>query len=32
VLAQAIVCEMKANPDFQRDFAEAKAEVAAAQK
>ena len=32
VLAQAIVREMKASPDFQRDFAEAKAEVAAAQK
>ena len=32
VLAQAIVREMKANPYFQRDFAEAKAEVAAAQK
>jgi hypothetical protein len=31
VLAQAIVREMKANPDFQRDFAEAKAEIAAAQ-
>jgi acid phosphatase (class A) len=31
VLAQAIVREMKASPDFQRDFAEAKAEVAAAQ-
>jgi acid phosphatase (class A) len=29
-LAQAIVHEMKASPDFQRDFAEAKAEVAAA--
>ncbi len=32
VLAQAIVREMKANSDFQRDFAEVKAEVAAAQK
>jgi hypothetical protein len=32
VLAQAIVREMKAGQDFQRDFAEAKAEVAAAQK
>jgi acid phosphatase (class A) len=32
VLAQAIVREMKASADFQRDFAEAKAEVAAAQK
>ena len=31
VLAQAIVREMKASPDFQRDFAEVKAEVAAAQ-
>ena len=32
VLAQAIVREIKNNPDFQKDFAEAKAEVAAAQK
>jgi acid phosphatase (class A) len=32
VLAQAIVREMKTNPDFQKDFAEAKAEVSAAQK
>jgi acid phosphatase (class A) len=32
VMAQAIVREMKASADFQRDFAEAKAEVAAAQK
>jgi acid phosphatase (class A) len=32
VLAQAIVREMNANPDFQRDLAEVKAEVAAAQK
>jgi acid phosphatase (class A) len=32
VLAQAIVREMKASPDFQCDFAEAKTEVAAAQK
>ena len=32
VLAQAIVREMKANLDFQRDFAETKAEIAAAQK
>ena len=31
VLAQAIVREMKARPDFQRDFAEVKAELAAAQ-
>jgi acid phosphatase (class A) len=31
VLAQAIVREMKASPDFQRDFAEVKAELAAAQ-
>ena len=31
VLAQAIVREMKSNPDFQRDFAEAKSEIAAAQ-
>ncbi|MCU0784924.1 MAG: phosphatase PAP2 family protein [Verrucomicrobia bacterium] len=29
-LAQAIVRELKTNPDFQRDFAEAKAEVRAA--
>ena len=32
VLAQAIVREMKASPDFQRDFAEAQAEIVAAQK
>ncbi|HVU28217.1 MAG TPA: phosphatase PAP2 family protein [Verrucomicrobiae bacterium] len=32
VLAQAIVREMKNNPDFQKDLAEAKAEIAAAQK
>jgi len=32
VLAQAIVREMKTNPDFQKDFAEAQAEIAAAQK
>jgi acid phosphatase (class A) len=32
VLAQAIVREMKVSPDFQRDFAEAKVEVAGAQK
>jgi hypothetical protein len=32
VFAQAIVREMKAKPEFQRDFAEVKAEVAAAQK
>jgi acid phosphatase (class A) len=32
VLAQAIVREMKANPDFQKDFAEAQAEIAVAQK
>jgi acid phosphatase (class A) len=32
VLAQAIVREMKTSPDFQKDFAEAKAELAAAQK
>lgn len=32
VLAQAIVREMKQNPDFQKDFAEAQAEIAAAQK
>ena len=31
VLAQAIVRDMDANPDFQRDLAEVKAEVAAAQ-
>ena len=31
VLAQAIVREMKASPDFQRDIAEVKAELAAAQ-
>ena len=32
VLAQAIVREMNANPDFQHDLVEVKAEVAAAQK
>jgi acid phosphatase (class A) len=32
VLAQAIVREMKQNPDFQKDFAEVQAEMAAAQK
>jgi acid phosphatase (class A) len=32
VLAQAIVREMKKSPDFQKDFAEAQAELAAAQK
>ncbi len=32
VLAQAIVREMKASPDFQRDFAGAQAEIVAAQK
>jgi acid phosphatase (class A) len=32
VLAQAIVREMKKNPDFQKDFAKAQAEIAAAQK
>ena len=32
VLAQAIVREMKKNSDFQKDFAGAKAEIAAAQK
>jgi acid phosphatase (class A) len=32
VLAQAIVRELKASPDFQKDFAEVKAELAAAQK
>jgi acid phosphatase (class A) len=31
VLAQAIVREMKANSDFQKDFAEVQAEIAAAQ-
>jgi acid phosphatase (class A) len=31
-LAQAIVREMKTNPDFQKDFAEAKAEIATVQK
>jgi len=31
VLAQAIVGEMKKNPDFQKDFEEAKSEIAAAQ-
>jgi acid phosphatase (class A) len=30
VFAQAIFREMKANPDFQRDFADAKSEIAAA--
>jgi acid phosphatase (class A) len=32
VLARAIVREMKDNPDFQKDFAGAQAEIAAAQK
>jgi acid phosphatase (class A) len=32
VLARAIVREMKASPDFLKDFAEAKAEIATAQK
>ena len=32
VLARAIVRQMQANPGFQKDFAEAKAEIAAAQK
>jgi acid phosphatase (class A) len=32
VLAQAIVREMKANPDFQKDFEEVKTEVTTAQK
>jgi acid phosphatase (class A) len=32
VLAQAIVREMKKSPDFQKDFQEAQAEIAAAQK
>jgi acid phosphatase (class A) len=32
VLAQAIVREMKQNPDYQKDFAEVQAEIAAAQK
>jgi acid phosphatase (class A) len=32
VLAQAIVREMKMNPDFQKDFAAAEAEIAAGQK
>jgi len=32
VFAQAIVREMKAKPEFQRDFAEVKAELAATQK
>jgi acid phosphatase (class A) len=32
VLAQAIVKEMKKSDEFQKDFAEAKAEIAAAQK
>lgn len=31
VLAQAIVRQMKQNPDFQHDFAEAQAEIATAQ-
>jgi acid phosphatase (class A) len=30
VLAQAIVRELKSDPDFQRDFAEVKGEIAAA--
>jgi len=32
VLAQAVVREMKKNPDFQKDFAEAKAEMGARQQ
>ena len=32
VLAQAIAREMKQNPDYQKDFAEVQAEIAAAQK
>jgi acid phosphatase (class A) len=32
VFAQAIVREMKKNPEFQRDFAAAKSEIAAAQQ
>ena len=32
VLAQAIVRELKANPAFQRDFAEVRAEIAAAKR
>jgi acid phosphatase (class A) len=32
VLAQAIVRELKASPDFRKDFAAVKAEHAAAQK
>jgi acid phosphatase (class A) len=32
VLAQAIVRELKTNPDFQKDFADAKIEISAAQK
>ncbi|HVU07964.1 MAG TPA: hypothetical protein VHG89_05410 [Verrucomicrobiae bacterium] len=32
VLAQAIVCELKANPNFQYDFTEVKAEIAATQQ
>jgi hypothetical protein len=32
VLAQAIVREMKTSPDFQKDFAEVKAELAAGHK
>jgi acid phosphatase (class A) len=32
VLARAIVREMKNNPDYQKDFAAVKAEIAAAQK
>lgn len=32
VLAQAIIKQMQKNEDFQKDFAEAKAEIAAAQK
>lgn len=31
VLAQAIVKQMRKNPDFQKDFGEAKAEIAASQ-
>jgi hypothetical protein len=32
VLAQAIVKQMKKSDDFQKDFSEAQAEIAAAQK
>ncbi|HVU26447.1 MAG TPA: hypothetical protein VHG71_01765 [Verrucomicrobiae bacterium] len=32
VLAQAIVCELKANPDFQHDFIEVKAKITVAQQ